>query len=79
MGDEMNTNGPCPVCGDNAAARRRAEADLADVLQALAELLEHSQLRAVGDPSGLPGAVRAARELLDRHRAPETWRRGAAT
>ena len=75
---------PCPVCAANVAARRRAEADLAEAVRALADLEHHATMAAVmiGDVAGVDEfweRIFAARALLDRHRAPETWRRGAAT
>ena len=72
---------PCPVCAANVAARRRAEADLAEAVRALADLEHHATMAAVmiGDVDGVDEfweRIFAARALLDRHRAPETWRRG---
>lgn len=71
----------CPACQDNADARRRAEADLAEAVRALADLEHHATMAAVviGDVDGVGEIwerILAARALLDRHRAPETWRRG---
>lgn len=71
----------CPACQDNADARRRAEADLAEalaVLDAVAMCAGLVSAAAVG--AGLDGAdwtaIDAARAIVDRHRPPETWRRG---
>lgn len=72
---------PCPVCAANVAARRRAEADLAEAVRALDVVATYAGLvsaAAVG--AGLDGAdwtaIDAARAIVDRHRPPETWRRG---
>lgn len=75
---------PCRVCAANADARRRAEADLAEAVRALADLEHHATMAAVmiGDVAGVDEfweRIFAARAIVDRHRAPETWRRGAAT
>lgn len=71
---------PCRVCAANADARRRAEADLAEAVRALADMVEHARLLSLGDPTGLGADVVVdARGILARHVPPETWRRGVAT
>lgn len=71
----------CPACQDNAAARRCAEADFAEAVRALADLEHHATMAAVviGDVDGVGEIwerILAARAIVCRHRAPETWRRG---
>lgn len=66
----------CPVCRDNAARRATAEADLAEALVVLATIADGFGVMPIDGGVALVASMARGRSVLDRHRAPETRRRG---
>lgn len=82
LDDARQTIGVQRAALDGAATTvERYEADLAEAVRALADLEHHATMAAVmiGDVDGVDEfweRIFAARAIVCRHRAPETWRRG---